>query len=105
VHTADLASAHQLAVESLEPKMERFYNLGSGVGVTVLEVLRACEKIVGAPIQHEIVGRRPGDPAVLIASDERIRQELNWRPAHGIDDIIGSAWRWHKSHPHGYPRT
>jgi UDP-glucose 4-epimerase len=103
VHTADLASAHQLAVESLQPKMERFYNLGSGIGVTVLEVLRACEKIVGAPIRHELAPPRSGDPAVLIASDERIRKELNWKPAHGIEDIIASAWRWHKSHPHGYP--
>ena len=45
---------------------------------------------------------RPGDPAVLIASDERIRKELNWRPKYGIDEIVGSAWKWHQSHPHGY---
>ena len=62
VHTADLAQAHQLAVESLEPGMGRAYNLGSGTGVTVLEVLRACEEAIGRPISHEIVGRRPGDP-------------------------------------------
>ena len=68
VHTDDLAQAHQLAVEVLEPGMRRAYNLGSGTGATVLEVLRACEETVGRPIAHEVVGRRPGDPAVLIAS-------------------------------------
>ena len=72
VHTADLAQAHQLAVESLEPGMGRAYNLGSGTGATVLEVLRACEEAAGRPIPHEFAGRRPGDPAVLIASPEKI---------------------------------
>ena len=71
VHTADLAQAHQLAVESLEPSVKRAYNLGSGIGVTVLEVLRACEKAVGCPIPHEVVDRRPGDHPVLIASPEK----------------------------------
>jgi UDP-glucose 4-epimerase len=102
VHTADLASAHQLAVESLQPGMQRFYNLGSGVGVTVFEVLQACQKVVGKPIRHDVVARRPGDPAVLIASDESIRKDLNWRPRHGIDEIVSSAWKWHQGHPHGY---
>ena len=74
VHTADLAQAHQLAVESLEPGMGRAYNLGSGTGATVLEVLRACEEAVGRPIPHEFAGRRPGDPAVLIASPEKITE-------------------------------
>ena len=83
VHTADLAQAHQLAVESLEPGMGRAYNLGSGTGVTVLEVLRACEEAVGRPIPHEIVGRRPGDPAVLIATPEKIVRELGWSPRYG----------------------
>jgi len=102
VHTADLANAHQLAVESLQPGMTRFYNLGSGTGVTVIEVLRACEAIISSPIKHEIVARRPGDPAVLIASDERIRKELNWHPVYAIEDIVRSAWQWHKTNPHGY---
>ena len=62
VHTEDLAQAHQLAVESLEPGMGRVYNMGSGTGVTVLEVLRACEEAVGRPIPHEIVGSPPGRP-------------------------------------------
>lgn len=102
VHTADLGSAHQLAVESLQPGMQRVYNLGSGVGTTVKEVLHACESVVGKPINHEIVARRPGDPAVLIASDEAIRKDLSWKPAFDIHQIASTAWKWHQSHPHGY---
>ena len=83
--------------------MGRAYNLGSGTGVTVLEVLRACEEIIGRPIAHEIVGRRPGDPAVLIASPDKIVKELGWSPRfNDIRDIVRTAWNWHQSHPHGF---
>jgi UDP-glucose 4-epimerase len=103
VHTADLAQAHQLAVETLEPGMGRAYNLGSGTGVTVLKVLRACEAAAGRPIPHEFAGRRPGDPAVLIASPEKITRELNWSPRHSdIHEIVRTAWEWHRRHPGGY---
>jgi UDP-glucose 4-epimerase len=103
VHTDDLAQAHQLALESLEPGMGRAYNLGSGVGVTVLEVLRACEAVVGRPINHAIVERRPGDPATLIATPEKIIAELGWSPRFtDIRAIVETAWRWHSTHPDGY---
>ena len=103
VHTADLAQAHQLAVESLEPGMGRAYNLGSGTGATVLEVLRACEEAVGRPIPHEFADRRPGDPAVLIASPEKIRSELGWSPRYpDIREIVRTAWEWHRRHPDGF---
>ena len=103
VHTDDLAQAHQLAVEAIGPGTGRVYNLGSGTGATVLEVLRACEEAVGRPIPHEVVGRRPGDPAVLIASPEKIARELGWAPRHpGIEDIVATAWRWHGGRPGGY---
>jgi UDP-glucose 4-epimerase len=103
VHTDDLAQAHQLAVESLEPSVAQAYNLGSGTGVSVLEVLRACEAVVGRPIRHEIVGRRPGDPATLIASPDRITDDLGWSPRYNdIRAIAETAWRWHSSHPQGY---
>ena len=103
VHTDDLALAHQLAVETLEPGMARAYNLGSGTGTTILEVLRACEAAVGRPIAHEIVERRPGDPGTLIATPELIARELGWQPRFAtIESIVATAWRWHKSHPDGY---
>jgi UDP-glucose 4-epimerase len=103
VHTADLAQAHQLAVEALEPGMGRVYNLGSGTGATVLEVLLACEETVGRPIAHQIVDRRPGDPGVLIAAPEKIIKELGWSPHHtDIREIVRTAWEWHHRHPKGY---
>ena len=103
VHTDDLAQAHQLAVESLGPGVAREYNLGSGTGTTILEVLRACEKAVGRPIPHEIVGRRPGDPGTLIATPEKIVKDLGWSPKYpDIESIVATAWRWHGSHPDGY---
>ena len=103
VHTSDLAQAHQLAVESLEPGVGQVYNLGSGTGATVLEVLRACESVAGRSIPHQIVSRRPGDPSVLIASPEKIVRELGWSPRHsGIREIVRTAWEWHSRHPEGY---
>jgi UDP-glucose 4-epimerase len=105
VHTEDLAQAHQLAVEGLAPGVARAYNLGSGTGVTVLEVLRACEEVVGRPIRHEVVARRPGDPGTLIASPDRIIKELGWKPRYDdIRRIVETAWRWHSTHPDGYGR-
>jgi UDP-glucose 4-epimerase len=103
VHTADLAQAHQLALEALKPGVERAYNLGSGSGATVYEVLRACEDVVGQPIPCEITDRRPGDPAVLIASSTKVVDELGWSARYSdIRDIVQSAWEWHRSHPAGY---
>jgi UDP-glucose 4-epimerase len=103
VHTDDLAQAHQLALEGLEPGVARAYNLGSGTGVSVLEVLHACEAVVGRPIRHEIVDRRPGDPATLIASPDKIITELGWSPRYtDIRAIAETAWRWHSTHPQGY---
>ena len=103
VHTDDLAQAHQLAVENIGPGIGRAYNLGSGTGTTVLEVLRACEAVVGRSIRHEFVERRPGDPATLIATPERVTRELGWSPRFTeIRMIAESAWQWHKTHPEGY---
>jgi UDP-glucose 4-epimerase len=105
VHTADLAQAHQLALEAVEPGVGQAYNLGSGSGATVYEVLRACEEAVGRPIASEIAGRRPGDPAVLIASPKKLIDELGWSPHYShIRDVAQSAWEWHRRHPEGYRR-
>jgi UDP-glucose 4-epimerase len=103
VHTDDLAQAHQLAVEALGPGVATDYNLGSGTGTTILELLKACEKAVGRPIPHEIVGRRPGDPGTLIATPEKVVRDLGWKPKYpDIESIVATAWKWHQSHPDGY---
>lgn len=103
VHTDDLAQAHQLAVENIGPGVGRYYNLGTGEGVTVKEVLAACEAVVGRPIPHEVVARRPGDPATLFATPAKIIKELGWSPRFpDIHSIVETAWRWHSTHPSGY---
>jgi UDP-glucose 4-epimerase len=103
IHVVDLAQAHILAVQALDELGSRVYNLGNGQGFTVLEVIEAARRITGHPIPHVVGPRRAGDPAVLVASSERIRRELGWQPRYPtLDDIVGSAWEWHWNHPHGY---
>lgn len=102
VHVADLADAHLLALERTE-QGSGIYNLGSGDGYSVREVLEAARRATGHPIPVDILPRRAGDPAVLVASAELAKRELNWRPRQqGLDAIVGSAWRWHRRHPNGY---
>lgn len=102
IHVLDLAQAHILALRALEGG-SRVYNLGNGQGFTVKEVIDTAREITGHPIPVQVGPRRPGDPAVLIASSDRIRRELGWKPQYSnLADIIGSAWRWHQSHPNGY---
>ncbi len=103
IHVVDLAQAHILAVQALDELGSRVYNLGNGQGFTVMEVIESARRITGHPIPHGVGPRRAGDPAVLVASSERIRRELGWQPRYPtLDDIVGSAWEWHRSHPHGY---
>jgi UDP-glucose 4-epimerase len=106
VHVEDLAHAHRLAVEALEPGMGRAYCLGNGTGTTVLEVVGACEDVVGRPIRYAIVDRRTGDPPILLASPDRIMRELGWAPRYpDIKSIVRTAWQWHSTHPYGYPKS
>jgi len=103
IHTQDLADAHQKAVEAIGPGEARLYNVGSGTGASVLEVVHACEEVVGRPIPRKVAGRRPGDPAELIASPSKIERELGWKPqCSDIGTIVETAWRWQSSHPEGY---
>ncbi len=103
IHVEDLASAHLAALERLQPNSVLQMNLGSGVGHSVLQVIEACRKVTGHPIPTVVSDRRPGDPACLIADSSLAQSTLNWRPNYvAIDDIVATAWRWHRSHPHGY---
>lgn len=97
VHVEDLAHAHLLAFEALARGGQLIYNLGNGQGFTVREVIEAARRVTGHPIPVELVPRRPGDPAVLVASSARIERELGWKPSHtSLDTIVASAWEWHK---------
>jgi UDP-glucose 4-epimerase len=103
IHVLDLASAHLLALDALEQRDRLIYNLGNGQGFSVREVIEVARKVTGRPIPVVESPRRPGDPAILIASAARIRRELNWSPQFpDLETIVASAWRWHQAHPHGY---
>lgn len=103
VHVADLADAHVLALEHLEPGKGNIYNLGSESGFTVREVVSACERVTKTSFAVDLKDRRPGDPPTLIASSQKVRSELKWQPKYpDLDSIIEHAWQWHTSHPHGY---
>jgi UDP-glucose 4-epimerase len=105
IHIADLASAHLLALEALGERDRLVYNLGNGSGYSIREVIEMARAITGHSIPAMESARRPGDPARLVASSEKIRRELGWNPQHSdIKDIIASAWRWHRSHPDGYKK-
>ncbi|TAK29861.1 MAG: UDP-glucose 4-epimerase GalE [Chloroflexota bacterium] len=102
IHVMDLAQAHILALQALTDG-SRVYNLGNGRGFSVLEVVEMARQITGHPIPIVMGPRRPGDPAVLIASSDRIRAELGWNPRFpDLRDIIQTAWDWHVAHPNGY---
>jgi len=93
VHVADLARAHLLALDACTPGEHRIYNLGSGTGFSVKEVVDVCREVTGHPIPTTVAARRPGDPAVLVASSEKIQHELGWKPAHAsLRDMVTDAW-------------
>jgi UDP-glucose 4-epimerase len=103
IHIADLVSAHLLALDGLSERDSLIYNLGSGNGYSVREVIETARQVTGHPIPVNELPRRPGDSARLVASSEKIKRELGWKPQHdNLHDIISSAWQWHQSHPTGY---
>ncbi|GGS81902.1 UDP-glucose 4-epimerase GalE [Planobispora rosea] len=93
IHVADLARAHLLALDACAPGEHKIYNLGSGTGFSVQEVLSVCREVTGHEIPAVVAERRPGDPAVLVASSEKIKSELGWKPEHpSLRDIVADAW-------------
>ncbi len=93
IHVRDLAEAHLLALEHATPAEHRIYNLGTGTGFSVLEVIDACRRVTGHAIPAQVAGRRPGDPAALVASSGKATDELGWRPERTeLDTIVGDAW-------------
>ena len=104
IHVTDLAQAHILAVQYLNNGGESdIFNLGNGVGYSVREVIETTRKVTGHPIPATETSRRAGDPARLVASSEKAKSVLGWKPVHdSLEEIIASAWNWHKNHPNGY---
>lgn len=103
VHVVDIAVAHILALEKLDHVNSHIYNLGSGKGYNVLEVVKVAEKVTGSKIKTRIYPKRLGDPAILVASSKKAHKDLGWKPKfQDLEVIIASAWRWYKDHPKGY---
>ena len=103
VHVEDLAEAHRLAIEGLDQTRMEAYNVGTGGGTSVLEVVAAARKVTGRPIPVQVVERRRGDPPALFADAEKLQRRFAWQPRYrDIGAIMESAWRWHRTHPTGF---
>jgi UDP-glucose 4-epimerase len=102
IHVIDLGVAHLTALEAIEPGMHSIYNLGSGRGYSVREVVEAARRVTGREIPAREEPRRAGDPPALVASNAKIRTELGWEPERGLETMIADAWEWHQAHPRGY---
>jgi UDP-glucose 4-epimerase len=103
IHVLDIADSHLRALEAIETISGEAFNVGNSRGFSILEVLAAAEKLTGRKIARKLSPRRPGDPAVLVASKEKLRQSLGWEAQHSsLEEIITSAWSWKQKHPRGY---
>jgi UDP-glucose 4-epimerase len=103
VHVDDLAEAHLLALEHMGPSAELRYNLGTGRGYSVREVIRTVEEVTGKAVPVKEGPRRPGDPPVLVASSDKVQRELGWQPRFkDLQAIVQTAWNWHRTHPRGF---
>jgi len=105
VHVCDLANAHLFAISRLCAGGDsRAYNLGSQQGFSVLQVIQAARLITDRSIPLQQAERRPGDPAILVASSTLAQEELSWRPQLGLMEMLSTAWEWHRTHPEGYKK-
>lgn len=103
IHILDLASAHIMALDALDERKAMTYNLGNGQGYSVRQVIDVARQVTNSDLRAVETPRRPGDAPTLIASAEKINDELGWVPRYpALKDIIASAWEWHRTHPHGY---
>ncbi|MBE6970325.1 MAG: UDP-glucose 4-epimerase GalE [Ruminococcaceae bacterium] len=103
IHVQDLARAHLLALEYLDRGGESgAFNLGSGTGYSVREIIETARTVTGRPIPAAVEPRRAGDPSVLIASNAKAQEVLGWQPERSLEQIVSDAWAWHSAHPEGY---
>jgi UDP-glucose 4-epimerase len=103
IHVLDIADSHVRALESIESVSGEAFNVGNSRGFSIFEVIDAAEKITGRKISRKVSPRRPGDPAVLVASKDKLNRMLGWEARHSsLEEIISSAWSWKQRHPHGY---
>ncbi|GEN54695.1 UDP-glucose 4-epimerase GalE [Halobacillus faecis] len=104
IHVEDLVTAHLQAIDRLDKGgASAIYNLGNGQGFSVKEIIEAVRKVTGHPVPAEVAPKRSGDPAQLVASSEKARKELGWKPEFPeVEKMIESAWKWFQEHPHGY---
>lgn len=103
IHIDDLASAHLLAIEATSPATREVFNVGTGTGCSVFEIIEACRKVVGQDIAYEVADRRPGDPPALVADPAKLKTALSWEPKYqSIEETIATAWNWHRENPDGY---
>ncbi|MBK1790469.1 UDP-glucose 4-epimerase GalE [Persicirhabdus sediminis] len=104
IHVDDLSRAHIAAFDKLEADNTFVhYNLGTGTPISVKQIIDSVEKVTGLTVPHEFAPRRAGDPPALYADNSKAREELGWQPKYNsVDDLIETAWKWHKSHPNGY---
>jgi UDP-glucose 4-epimerase len=106
IHVLDLAEAHARALDFLAAgKPSDIFNVGTGQGVSVIEVLETARRISGTKIPAENVARRPGDPAAVFADNRKAAEVLGWSPRYGLEEIIATAWQWHRKHPDGFAAT
>ncbi|HUI50418.1 MAG TPA: UDP-glucose 4-epimerase GalE [Terriglobales bacterium] len=104
IHVLDISDSHLLALEHIDRVAGEAFNVGTASGYSNLQVVQVAEQITGHKVPHKLSPRRPGDPATLVASNEKLKRTLGWEPKHSsLEEIIQSAWDWRRNHPHGYP--